>query len=164
MVAFTARLAYACLLSHHVTLPFLPSSCHAVKMRPLLLCWVTLGCVSAILSSSTSIHLLWLPNRQQTLQFNPRHLFFPSRKFDSVLLPLSFSSCLTERPAVHGDLACRHSASFFYLHYFQKKGRGVACFLRSWEVCSCWHSEQSTMEVKLLTSRKKSQMGFQRFG
>lgn len=57
--------------------PFSSWSFYVIKMRPLLLCRVTRSCLSAILSFSSSIHLLWLANMHQTLQFNPCHLFFP---------------------------------------------------------------------------------------
>lgn len=107
--------------------PFSSWSFYVIKMRPLLLCRVTPSCLSAILSFSSSVHLLWLPNMQQTLQFNPCHLFFHFSQiwFSSsppllCLLPSPLSSRSvssssfhrTQRPAIHRDQRCLYVVLF----------------------------------------------------
>ena len=107
MIALTAPLAYPRLSV--ISLVYKVSFLHAIqmlafpafslfsnatKMRPLLRRWLALSCLTAILSSSGSIHLLWLPNKQQALQSNPRHLFLPSHKLDLLLSDLSAFSPL----------------------------------------------------------------------
>lgn len=87
---------------------------HCVKMRPTPL----IGCPSLILCSSSSIHLGWLHNMHQNLQFHPHHLFFSSDRSDALSLYHSFASCLVTSfhalvfLSIHRELSCLFSAAF----------------------------------------------------
>lgn len=129
MVALTALLAYPCLsliswvheVIQMLAFPVFSLISNATKMRSLLHRWLALSCLTAILSSSGSIHLLWLPNKQQTLESNPRHLFLQNliyffltslhSRLSSRFLS-SFSCCLSQRLAIQRGRGCLFFALF----------------------------------------------------
>lgn len=139
------------------------SAFDAVKMRPFILCWVTRSCLSAILYSSSSIYLLWLP-----IWSTPSYLT-PAIYFSLLTYLTPFFSTALLSPAVSPLLTL---PLFFVLLSHSKNGylqwpspfsadifSPLFSTERMWHsMFSCtagsfalfWHSECLALEVKLI--------------